>query len=398
LELTGKKIVIIVENLPLPFDRRVWQEAMVLFKLGAKVFIICPTGKNYEKKYEVIDGIKIYRHNLLVEASGALGYFFEYISSLFHQRRLLKKIWDEQNGFDVIQACNPPDLIYLVVKKYKKRDVKFVFDHHDINPELYIAKFGKKDIFYKLLLYFEKKTFEHSDISIATNESYADIAHKRGLMLKQDIFIVRSGPDLNRLKKYPCIEELKKNKKITLGYVGVIGQQEGIDHLLDTLKILIDKFKFNDFHCYICGDGPALNPMKKYTLSLDIGDYITFTGRIPDNELLDILNTSDICINPDIWNEMNDKSTMNKIMEYMALAKPIVQYKLKEGEVSAGRASLYVENNNKNDFAKKLYQLINDEKLRLEMGEFGYKRVTEELHWGIESEKYVLAYNFLFDH
>tara|TARA_Y100001980_G_C14556662_1_gene349167 strand:+ start:12015 stop:13211 length:1197 start_codon:yes stop_codon:yes gene_type:complete len=395
LELIGKKIVIIVENLPLPFDRRVWQESNALKEAGAEVFIICPIGKGYELEYEKINDIHIYRHFLPIEANGAIGYLFEYSYSLFYQRKLLRKIWIEQNGFDVIQACNPPDLIYLNVKKYIKMGVKFVFDHHDINPELYLAKFEKEDVFYKLLKFFERQTFSCADISIATNESYKKIAIERGLMKPTDVYVVRSGPDLSRLKIQAPKIELKKNKLITIGYIGVIGQQEGIDHLLKALKILVDKFNYHDFHCYIIGDGPVRLVMEKMCKKLNLDSFVTFTGRIPDSKMLNILNTCDLCVNPDIYNEMNDKSTMNKIMEYMALGKPIVQYDLTEGRVSAQDASLYAARNDINDFAIKIFELINNKDKRELMSNFGKKRVLKDLHWGIEKEKYLDTYRML---
>tara|TARA_Y100001970_G_scaffold168897_1_gene206550 strand:+ start:30574 stop:31770 length:1197 start_codon:yes stop_codon:yes gene_type:complete len=392
LELTGKKIVIIVENLPLPFDRRVWQESNTLKEAGAEVFIICPKGKGYDIDYEVIDGIHIYRYRLPLEAKGALGYFLEYSYSLFYQRKLLNKIWNEHGKFDVIQACNPPDLIYLNVKKYIKKGVKFIFDHHDINPELYIAKFNRKDIFYKLLQYFERQTFRYANLSIATNESYKEIAIKRGLMEPSKVFVVRSGPDLSRLKIQESKLEIKKNKLITIGYIGVIGQQEGIDHLLEILKILLDKYNFNNFHCYIIGDGPVRDNMIKMSYEMKLEDFVSFPGRIPDSEMLDILNSCDICVNPDIYNEMNDKSTMNKIMEYMALGKPIVQYNLTEGRISAGEASLYAKKNNRDDFADKIMELVNNEEKRLLMSKYGKDRVYNDLHWGIEKYKYLDVY------
>jgi len=397
LELTGKKIIIIVENLPLPFDRRVWQEANTLKKYGANIFIICPKGLGAEKKYERINGIHIYRHSLPLEAKNAMGYFFEYSFALFCQWKLLNYIWKKENGFDIIQACNPPDIIYLVIKKYIKKGVKFVFDHHDINPELYLSKFNKKDIYYKLLLYFEFQTFNNAHVVISTNESYKKIALDRGKVDKNKVFIIRSGPDLSRLVISNQNINLKKGKNITIGYVGVIGKQEGIDHLLEALNHLMHSCNYNDFHCYICGSGPALSDMKNYMNKLELDKYVTFTSRIPDKELLEILNTSDICVNPDSWNEMNDKSTMNKIMEYMALGKPIVQYDLKEGRYSAGESSLYAEPNNPLDFAKNIYSLIINPKLRAKMGNIGHKRVHDELQWDIEALKYASIYkNILY--
>ena len=396
LELIGKKVVIIVENLPLPFDRRVWQESCALIEAGIEVFIICPKGKDYTLSYEKINNIHIYRHSLPFEANGALGYLYEYSCALFYQRKLLKHIWNKHNGFDVIQACNPPDLIYLNVKKYIKKGVKFIFDHHDINPELYIAKFNRKDFFYNLLLYFEKQTFKTCHLSIATNNSYKQIAINRGKMKKEDIFVVRSGPDLNRLKIQEPILSYKKNKLITIGYIGVIGQQEGIDHLLKSIDKLIREFNYTDFHCYIIGDGPTKKEMHDLSNSMCLNEYVTFTGRIADSEVLNILNTCNICVNPDLYNTMNDKSTMNKVMEYMALGKPIVQYDLTEGKISAKESSLYARPNDIMDFTKKIYNLITDKSKRKSMGSIGKKRILEKLNWDIEKPKYLSVYKKVF--
>lgn len=395
MELTGKKILIIVENLPVPFDRRVWQEATSLKNSGAEVFVICPKGKGYEESYIFLDGIHIFRHPMFYEANGPLGYLFEYGNALFWEFLLSLKIFFHY-GFDVIHACNPPDLIFLVGFPYKLIGKKFVFDHHDINPELYIAKFNKRDIFYRLLCLFEKLTFKLADLSIATNESYKEIAIKRGKMPPDRVFVVRSGPNLNRLKIMPPNNSYKRGKNILIGYVGVIGQQEGIDHLLKALKVLVEKYNIYDFHCIICGGGTELENMKNLSAQLGLNDLVEFTGRIPDDQLLEILNTADICVNPDIYNEMNDKSTMNKIMEYMALGKPIVQYDLKEGRFSAGEASLYAKPNDIEDFANKIHELIKDPDKRKKMGEFGRTRIENELQWCYEEKKLIMTYKKLF--
>jgi len=390
-------ILIIVENLPLPFDRRVWQEANTLKDAGYDVYIICPIDKGYEKRYEKINGIHIYRHPLITEGSGALGYLLEYSSALFWEFLLALKIF-VKHGFDVIQACNPPDLIFLVALFFKiffKR--KFVFDHHDINPELYLAKFGKKDLFYRLLLLFERLTFMCTDLSIATNESYKKIAINRGKMPPEKVIVVRSGPSLERMKIMPPNPKWKKGRKYLVGYVGVMGKQEGIDHLLEVAHILIYKKKRKDIQFVLVGGGTELNNMIQLAKRLKLEDYVTFTGRIPDEPMLEILNTADVCVNPDIPNEMNDKSTMNKIMEYMALGKPIVQYDLTEGRFSAQCASLYAKPNDRYDFAEKIEWLLDHPQERKKMGEFGYKRVREELHWGIEAPKYLEVFKRLFN-
>ncbi|UJP06128.1 MAG: glycosyltransferase family 4 protein [Nitrosomonas sp.] len=392
----SRRVLILVENLPSPFDRRVWQEATTLRENGYLVSIICPTGKGYEKEHETIDGIHIYRYHLPFEAEGAKGYLIEYFLALFHTFRLAWKV-QFKHGFDVIHACNPPDLLFLIGGFFKlMMRKKFLFDHHDINPELYEAKFGRRDFFYKLLVWFERWTFKTADISIATNESYKQIAVERGGMDPAKVHVVRSGPKLDRLKILPPKEALRHGRPFLVGYVGVMGAQEGIDLLLQAAQHLITHLGRTDVHFGLVGGGTSLEEMKRLALDLGISDYVTFTGRVPDQELLEMLNTADICVNPDVANEMNDKSTMNKIMEYMALGKPIVQFDLTEGKVSAQAASLYAKKNDPVDMAHKILQLLDDPELRKRMGEFGLSRVKNELEWRYEAPKLLKAYDAVF--
>ena len=393
--LVGKKrrVLIIVENLPVPFDRRVWQEATTLHKAGYAVSVISPQGKNYEKSYEKIEGIDIYRHPLRVEGNSALTYLMEYFLSTLWQFFLSFKIL-KKKGFDVVQACNPPDLIFLVGLFYKLLLKKhFIFDHHDINPELYLAKFGRKDHFYRLMLLMEKLSFKTADLSIATNNSYKAIAISRGGMTPDKVTVVRSGPSLERMILLPPDPRWRNGKKFVVGYLGVMGKQEGVNHLLKAASILTKRR--DDVQFVLVGGGTELAAMKKLSGTLGLNGHVTFTGRIPDQPMLEALNTADICVNPDIANEMNDKSTMNKIMEYMALGKPIVQYDLKEGRFSAREASLYAEKNNFYDLAEKIDFLLEHPELRKEMGAYGRARVLNELNWEVEAPKYINAYNSL---
>ncbi|MEH6583636.1 MAG: glycosyltransferase family 4 protein [Halioglobus sp.] len=391
----GRRVLIIVENLPSPFDRRVWQEATTLQQNGYEVSIICPTGKGYDKKYELIEGIHIYRHNLPLEADGALGYLLEYGAALFWEFYLAFKVLFSR-GFDAIHACNPPDLIFIVGGFFRLFGKKFLFDHHDINPELYEAKFGRRDFFWKLMVWFERLTFKTANVSIATNESYKRIAIERGGMPEGNVYVVRSGPKLDRLKIIDPVPALKMGREFMVGYVGVMGKQEGIDYLLRAAKYIIHDLKRTDIHFGLVGGGTELEALERYANELGISDYVTFTDRVPDQELLEILNTADVCVNPDVANEMNDKSTMNKIMEYMALAKPIVQFDLTEGRFSAGEASLYARKNDEIDMAEKIIELLADPEKRREMGEFGRRRVVDELEWEYEAPKLLRAYEHLF--
>jgi glycosyltransferase involved in cell wall biosynthesis len=390
----GKHILIIVENLPVPFDRRVWQEANTLKDNGAKVSIICPKMKQFNKAYEIINGIEIYRHPLPVEGEGALSYLFEYLIALFWEWALSMKIFIKKR-FHVIQGCNPPDLVFLVALFYKFFRVKYVFDHHDINPELFIAKYGKKGFYYNLMLLTERLTFATASFSIATNESYKEIAIKRGKMRADKVQVVRSGPKLARLKPGEGNVKYKKGRQFLVGYVGVIGAQEGLDLLLESAK-LITQIR-NDVQFAIVGDGTELEKIRVYAQEMKLENYVDFYGRVDDDTLVEILNTSDVCVNPDKPTVMNNLSTMNKIMEYMALKKPIVQYNLKEGKLSAQDASLYAENTSTDDFANKIMWLLDHPEERDRMGEYGHRRIINELSWEHESKNLLHVYQKVFD-
>jgi glycosyltransferase involved in cell wall biosynthesis len=386
-----RRVLIIVENLPSPFDRRVWQEATTLTAAGYSVSIICPTGKGYEKKHEVIEGVHIFRHKLPLEASGALGYVLEYGWALLAEFTLAFRVLFTR-GFDVIHACNPPDTIFIVGGFFKLLGKRFIFDHHDINPELYEAKFGRRGPLYRVLLWLERLTFMTANVSIATNESYRQIAIQRGRMRPEKVFVVRSGPVLSRMRILDPVPALKRGRKYLIGYVGVMGAQEGIDLLLEAVRYLVHDRGRRDIQFGIVGGGTELEAMRELAVKLNVMDFVTFTGRVPDSELLAMLNTADVCVNSDVANEMNDKSTMNKIMEYMALGKPIVQFDLIEGRHSAQDASLYAKKNDPIDLAEKLAQLCDDAAARERMGKFGRDRVARELSWDHEIPKLLAAY------
>jgi glycosyltransferase involved in cell wall biosynthesis len=385
------RVLIIVENLPCPFDRRVWQEALALRAQGHTVSIICPKGRGYDKGHEVLEGVHIYRHALPVEANSALGYGLEYALSLLMEFGLAIRV-ALTRGFDVIHACNPPDTIFLIGRFFKAFGKRFIFDHHDINPELYEAKFGRRDVWYRLLCRLERWTFDTADVSIATNESYRRIAIERGHMPPTRVFVVRSGADLTRVRALPARAELRRGKAHLVGYVGVIGKQEGLDLLLGAVAYMRRELGRNDVHFVIVGDGTELTAIRELSRQLSVEDCVEFTGRIPDAALWEIMSTADVCVNPDRANEMNDKSTMNKILEYMALGKPIVQFDLTEGRFSAGEASLYARPNDVADFAMKLCELLDDPERRATMGAIGRSRVDGGLAWHHQVPRLLEAY------
>jgi glycosyltransferase involved in cell wall biosynthesis len=392
----GRRVLIIVQNLPVPFDRRVWQEANELVQNGYQVSIICPVGKGYESSFELLNGIHIFRHPLPYEAKGALGYLLEYSWCLFWEFVLAWKVFLGR-GFDAIHACNPPDNIFLIGGFFKFLfGKKFLFDHHDINPELYEAKFGRRDFFYNIMLWWEQLTFMTADVSIATNNSYREIALTRGKMPTDRVFVVRSGPSLERLKIIPPVPALKKGRAYLVGYVGVMGQQEGIQYLIGAAHHIVFTLKRTDIQFVLVGGGPSLEDFKTLATEKGLSNYMTFTGRAPEQTLLEVLNTSDVCVNPDEVNPMNDKSTMNKIVEYMALGKPIVQFDMTEGRFSAGESSLYAKPNDAIDMAAKIVALLDDPTQRERMGQIGRARVENELAWPYEAPKLLAVYDALF--
>ncbi|KAB2886838.1 MAG: glycosyltransferase family 4 protein [Albidovulum sp.] len=391
----GRRVLIVVENLPVPFDRRVWAEATTLAQHGYTVSVISPKGKGFEADYELLDGVHVYRHDLPPEGNSAGGYLREYGSALWNELRLALKVRRER-GIDVLHGCNPPDLIFLVAWAMRPFGVRYLFDHHDICPELYEAKFDKRGLLWKAMRLFEWLTFKTASVSIATNESYAEIARRRGGMKPEDVFVVRSGPKIEKLAIRPPRDDLKKGAKHLIGYVGVIGQQEGLDLLVEAAEHMIRRMGRTDVHFGIVGGGPALEEIRADVKARGLEDHFTFTGRAPDDLLLDMLNTADVCVNPDRVTPMNDLSTMNKIMEYMTLAKPIVQFELKEGRASAAEASLYARPNDTVDFAGKIVSLLDDPGRRADMGRIGRERVQAALSWAHSVPNLLAAYDRIF--
>jgi len=390
-----RKVLIIVENLPVPFDKRVWKEAASLQQSGYEVTVLCPRGKGYEQRHEVINGVHIYRHPLPREGNTRFGYLREYGWALFWE--FLYTWWIYlRRGFHAIQGCNPPDNIFLIALPFKLFGVKYIFDHHDANPELYLSKYGKKGFFYRAQVWLEKLTYRFSDVVMSTNDSYRDLAVTRGGLDPKNVFIVRNGPDLRTFRSVLPNSALKHGKPYLVGYAGTMSIQEGLDILLD-VALHIKNLGRRDIHFTCIGGGPGLPGLRKMVRDKNLEDMVNFTGRIPDKQLLEILSTADVCVNPDRPCEMNDISTMIKIMEYMALGKPIVQFDSKEGRFSAKEASLYASKVDQvPDFANKILWLLERPEERRRMGEFGRRRVEMELSWEHSVENLLAAYDRVF--
>lgn len=392
----NRRVLIIVENLTLPLDRRVWQEATGLRDAGYTVSVICPKGGQYRAAYECLEGIHIFRHPMPFEADGAAGYLIEYSAALFWEFVLSVRV-AMKVGFDSVQACNPPDLIFIVGAFWKYLFGKpFIFDHHDINPELYEAKFGKRGFFHKLLLAAERMTFKVADASIATNEAFKEIAVERGGMDEDRVFIVRSVPDLSKFKRVAPDDSLRNGRRFVAGYVGIMGAQDGVDLFVDAMADIVYKRGRDDVQAVIVGNGTELEGLKARARAKGIAEYVTFTGFRSGHDLLSALSTFDLGVIPDPKNGYNDKISMNKLFEYMTLGIPFVQFDLEEGRKVAGDAALYAHSNSPIKLAERIVELCDNEAVRAEFAETGRARAARLLNWEREKAELLAAYDLAF--
>ncbi|MFC9675768.1 glycosyltransferase family 4 protein [Streptomyces sp. NPDC056949] len=387
---SNRRALILVENLSVPFDRRVWQECTTLRDAGWTVDVICPRGEKRDTEPEaVIDGVRIHRYPLRAATGGPAGYLREYGSALWHTARLARKV----GPVDVVHACNPPDLLFLPALWLKRRGARFVFDQHDLVPELYLSRFGRgEDLLYRAVCALERRTYRAADVVLATNESYRDVAMSRGGQRPEDVFVVRSAPAVDRFQPVPPEPELKRGKAHLLCYLGVMGPQDGVDYALRALAKLRDEFGRTDWHAVFVGAGDAFDAMVELSQRLGLSEQVQFTGRIPDAELVRYLSTADVCLSPDPRNPLNDVSTMNKVLEYMAMGRPIVSFDLKEARVSAGEAAVYAPANDESEFAELITLLMDDPEKRARMGKIGQERVSGPLSWRNSQASLLAAY------
>ncbi|HYE35021.1 glycosyltransferase family 4 protein [Methylocaldum sp.] len=381
--------LIVVENLPVPLDRRVWQEATALRDAGWQVTVICPATEKYPEREAVIDGIRVYRHPLPLEAKGALGFLLEYGAALFHETRLAFKAF-RRHGFDIVHICNPPDLLFLVALPYKALGRPLIFDHHDICPELYESKFKKRGPMHTLLRIFERLTFRFADVVVSANETFKELAVKRGGKHPDDVFTVYSIPDLNKFKRVPTSEA--KNT-ITVGYVGVVGAQDGVDNLIRAVAALRNESGVPGFTCKIVGDGPELPTLKALAQSLGVADICRFTGFLSGESFLAALSSFDIGIIPDPFDIYNDKISMNKVFEYSALGVPIVAFELAETKRLLGNAARYAPDHTPEGLTSAVGALLKDESLRRNYAERALERARIHFHWPDQVATLLAAYD-----
>lgn len=384
------RALILVENLSVPFDRRVWQECRALREAGYEVSVICPQGSKQDREaHSVIEGVDIHRYPLDAATGGWPGYVREYGAAVWRSWRLARRL----GRFDVVHICNPPDLLFVVALPLKLRGARIIFDQHDLVPELYLSRFERgKDLLYHGVVALERLTYRLADVVIATNESYRRAALDRGRKAPGRVFVVRSAPDLSRFSGGTADPALKKGKEHLLCYLGVMGPQDGVDYALRSLAALRQTRAADDWHAAFVGSGDCFEEMCALSRELGLEDHVTFTGRIPDEELLAYLTTADVAMSPDPHNPLNDVSTMNKILEYMAVGLPIVSFDLREARVSAGDAARYASCNDIDEFAAAVSELLDDPAERRRRGQVGQHRVANSLSWEHSKVQLIASY------
>jgi glycosyltransferase involved in cell wall biosynthesis len=387
------KVLILVENLTLPFDRRVWLESQALRDAGWHVSVICPEGPPWIKRYENLEGVHIYRYPAPPPTQNAFAYLREFLHCWLWTFRLSFRVRREQ-GFDIIHACNPPDTFFAIGWWWKLAGVKFLFDQHDVCPEVYLSRFGAgKGFLYRALLPLERLTYATSDMVIATNLSYREVARRRGNVGDERAAVVRSAPDLSRFRQVEPCPELRRGKRHLVCYLGVMAPQDGVDYLLRAIQHVTRVRGRENIHFALIGSGDSFEDLKKLAVELEISPWVEFTGRISDEDVMRYLSTCDLGAAPDPDNPLNDISTMNKVLEYMATGRALVAFDLKETRFSAGDGALYAEPNREDDFGDKLLELLDDPERRLAMGARNQRRLREELAWDRSAAALVEAYS-----
>jgi glycosyltransferase involved in cell wall biosynthesis len=399
-----RRVLIIVQNLPVPFDRRVWLECRALTGAGYRVAVVCPKGKG-DPAYEVVDGVELYKYQPYAPGGSKLSFVAEYAYSFTATawQALKARVRGGllRGRFDVLQACNPPDIFWPLAIAFKALErTRFVFDHHDLSPELFESRFGGRSLPYKGLRFLERRTHRTADHVISTNESYRQIAIERSGKDPADVTVVRTGPDPSKLQRGELDEDQKRSRQYLAAYIGVMGPQDGVDIVVRAAGVIVHDLKREDIAFTLIGKGDCFDELVALRDELKLQGHVEFTGRAPDELVKKVMSTANIGLSPDPMNPLNDVSTMNKTMEYMAFQLPVVAFDLRETRVSAAEAAVYVKPTGDaaqdvRDYAQAIVDLVDDEALRTRMGQLGRARVEEELAWPYQEKAYLGVYNRL---
>jgi len=394
----GRRVLIVVHDLPVPYDRRTWLEACTLAAAGFTVSVICPKSRTFSRSRETLEGIEIYRYPMPFEARGVLGYVAEFSWCFVATALLSLRLALLGRGFDAIHACNPPDIYWLLALAWRPLGKRFLYDHHDLAPEMYLAKYDRSDpdALHRVLLWLERMSFRTARTTLATNESYREVALTRGERRADSVFIVRSGPDEEWFRPGSAEPALKEGRRFLCCYLGKMCEQDGVDHLLRVAAILTVERGRDDVLFVLIGEGPAVPALRLYATELLLDSHCRFTGFLPDGEVSRYLSTADLAIDPDPKNAWSDRSTMNKVLDYMLFGCPIVAFDLKENRVSAQECARFVTPNSEREMADAIEELLADQETRSRMGSEGRERATAHLLWRYSEPSLLSAYDHLF--
>ncbi|HET9655510.1 MAG TPA: glycosyltransferase family 4 protein [Kineosporiaceae bacterium] len=392
------RVLIVVQNLPVPLDRRVWLECLALRAAGYQVSVICPKGPG-DPGYAELDGVHVHKYRPAPQAEGVVGYLWEFVYCWLRTALLSVRV-RRRHGFDILQACNPPDTYWFLARLWRPFGVRFVFDHHDLNPELFLSRFGEPSgtgqrAQLAVLRWLERRTFRAAQHMISTNESYRAVAIRRGGLAEADTTVVRSGPDTTVMRPVAGLPELRRGAEHLLVYLGIMGPQDGIDVLLHAMRELVEGRGRRDVHLALLGFGDMLEPMRRLAVDLGLSPYVTFTGRADRQKVAEYLSSARLGLCPDAKTPLNDLSTHNKVMEYMAYALPVVTFDLAETRVSAGDCAVYVPSGDVAAFAEAVDELLKDDDRRVEMSRAARRRCVEVLDWRPQAQAYVSVYDRL---
>jgi glycosyltransferase involved in cell wall biosynthesis len=389
------RILIIVQNLPVPFDRRVWLESKALNAAGYAVTVICPKGKK-DPEHQVLEGVTLWKYRPYAPGGRGVGFVMEYAYSFLATLFLVFRA-RRQGKFAVLQACNPPDIFWPIALWLRHRDgTRFVFDHHDLCPELYDSRFPNGSALPKRgLLALEKATFRTADHVVSTNASYAEIAMQRGGKAPSHVTVVRTGPDEQRLQRKATVQALRRGRRHLVAYIGVMGPQDGVDLAVRAAAYVVHELGREDVAFTFMGSGDSYEQIVALRDALGLKDYVELPGRVPDETVVDVLSTAALGLSPDPKNPLNDVSTMNKTLEYMAFELPVVAFDLKETRISAGDAATYVQSGDVEGYARAIVALLDDADERAIMGKAGRVRIEHELGWSYQRDVYVAVYDSL---
>ncbi|WP_427894898.1 glycosyltransferase family 4 protein [Kribbella sp. GL6] len=396
--MSGPRVLIIIQNLWVPFDRRVWLECQALVAAGYDVTVVCPKGPG-DPSYDVIDGVVVHKYTAYAPGGSKVSFVWEYVYSFLMTLRLVFRA-RKAGRFKVLQACNPPDIFWPIAMLLRRLDgTRFVFDHHDLCPELFQSRFGgTASLPYKGLRFLERTTHRQADHVISTNDSYRRIAITRSGKANHDVTVVRTGPDPDQLRRGTPDESLRRGHRHLVTYIGVMGPQDGVDIVVRAADHIVNNLRRTDIAFTLMGGGDSYDEVVALRDELGLGEYVEFTGRVPDETVRAVMSTADLGLSPDPKNPLNDVSTMNKTMEYLAFELPVVAFDLVETRVSAADAAVYVEPNDVAKYGEAIVDLLDDEVRRRRMAKLGRERVERVLAWKHQQKAYLEVYDQLTGH